>query len=476
MQVERQTRLLRALQIAGSAELQVRFGNAETVVGGDHDVHPLARLLGEFDLGEQDAITLVGTAPHPAPQLVELAQTETLGVLDNHNRGIGDIDSDLYDRGRHHDLRLAADETLHLEVLLLGFHLPMDHGEGVAGERFAEFVVTVLQVLHVQFFVLLDEREDDINLTPRLYLLCNELIDRDFALYRIVERVDGFAPGGQLVDDTDAEVAIDRHREGAGDGGSRHDQDMGRADVLAPQFGTLRDAETVLLVHDDEAEVAPLDGVFQEGMGADEDVDFTVLQGREECDALFLGRGAREQCDADLRDGGEERAERLKVLISKDFRRCHDARLVAIVHREEAAHERDEGLAAADIALKEAVHLLAGLEVGLYVADDPFLRVGERERKRTVKRVERPADKGHGVARVLLATLHPAENLQLDEKQLLELEAHARLLHGLRVLGEMDVEERLRERHKAVALQKVRAEGVGHAQREVGEQARDDGA
>ena len=86
----------------------------------------------------------------------------------------------------------------------------------------------------------------------------------------------GLATGGQLVDDGAVEVAVEGHSEGARDGGGCHHEDVGRDEGLLPEFGALLDTEAVLLVDDDEAEVAEGDVILDEGVGADEDMDLAV--------------------------------------------------------------------------------------------------------------------------------------------------------------------------------------------------------
>ena len=44
----------------------------------------------------------------------------------------------------------------------------------------------------------------------------------------------GFATWRQLVDDADVEVTIERHRQRAGNGRCRHDEDMWWIGALAP--------------------------------------------------------------------------------------------------------------------------------------------------------------------------------------------------------------------------------------------------
>ena len=52
---------------------------------------------------------------------------------------------------------------------------------------------------------------------------------------------------------------------------------MGRGVALAAEGGALHDAETVLLLVDDgEGQVGDVHGVLDEGVGADEDVEFAV--------------------------------------------------------------------------------------------------------------------------------------------------------------------------------------------------------
>ena len=60
---------------------------------------------------------------------MELGEAETLGIEDDHHRGIGHIDTHLDDGGGYEDLCLAADEPLHLLLLVLGLHLAVNLAE-----------------------------------------------------------------------------------------------------------------------------------------------------------------------------------------------------------------------------------------------------------------------------------------------------------------------------------------------------------
>ena len=88
LQVESHAALLRTFQVAGTTELQIGFGDAKTVVGITHDVDALACLLRKLEVGDEDAVTLVAASSHTASQLMQLGETEALGIQYHHHRGI----------------------------------------------------------------------------------------------------------------------------------------------------------------------------------------------------------------------------------------------------------------------------------------------------------------------------------------------------------------------------------------------------
>ena len=104
------------------------------------------------------------------------------------------------------------------------------------------------------------------------------------------------------------------------------------------------------------------------------------------------------------------------VLRGENLGGRHDASLAAVVEREEHGHEGDDGFAAADVALEEAVHLATGAAIGAYLAEDPFLGVGEGKRKMVeVEIIEIGADGGKTVAdEGLLAVVLATKDVELD--------------------------------------------------------------
>ena len=94
----------------------------------------------------------------------------------------------------------------------------------------------------------------------------------------------------------------------------------------------MADAEALLLVDDDEAEVLELDVLLQQAVRADDDVDARPSARPATIVALLLvAAEAGEHLDAH-REAGEALAEGVEVLLREDGRRHEDGDLLA-VHR-----------------------------------------------------------------------------------------------------------------------------------------------
>ena len=137
----------------------------------------------------------------------------------------------------------------------------------------------------------------------------------------------------------------------------------------------MADAEALLLVDDEQAEVLELEIFRQHGMGADEDVDLSgggLLQDRG---SLLRGAEAREHLDDDG-EVCEAALEALEVLEGEDRSGREYGDLLAVLHGLEGGAHGDLGLAVTDIAAEQAVHGLRGLHVVLDVGDGGDLVFG----------------------------------------------------------------------------------------------------
>ena len=86
----------------------------------------------------------------------------------------------------------------------------------------------------------------------------------------------GLSSWWQLIDDAYVKVAVEGHGKGTWYGGCRHHQNMGRILALRPKLCTLRYTKTVLLIYDNKAETCKLNGVFNNGMCANKDMDCAI--------------------------------------------------------------------------------------------------------------------------------------------------------------------------------------------------------
>ena len=195
------------------------------------------------------------------------------------------------------------------------------------------------------------------------------------------DRLDREAVGGRRLDHGQVADPRHRHRQGPGNGGRGQRQHV---DGLPELLETLLvpDAEPVLLVHDQEAEVLEGDVLGEEPVGADDDVhrprgqpgeDRLLLDGRPEAGEHLDPHGV----------GPEALAERVPVLLGEDGGGHEDRHLVPVEGDLEGRAHRDLGLAVAHVAADEPVHRLAPLEVRLHLANRLELvrRLLERERR-----------------------------------------------------------------------------------------------
>ena len=146
------TRLLGAEQVAGAADLEVAHRDLEAgaelgVVGERRQARArLRRQLARVGVEEVGVGGDVRAADPPA-DLVELAQPEGVGALDDQRVGLRDVDPGLDDRRRDEHVGVAGEERVHalLEVALA--HLAVGDEEPQARAELAELLADLLDRL-----------------------------------------------------------------------------------------------------------------------------------------------------------------------------------------------------------------------------------------------------------------------------------------------------------------------------------------
>ena len=264
----------------------------------------------------------------------------------------GNVEAGFDDRGRQQDVVLAVVEGADLVLELARRHLAVRDDEFALGR--------VLAQERRRFVEVLDARADIERLAAAI-ALAQQRLAHDQRVERRDEGAHREPVDRRRRDDRQLAHAGHRQLQRARDRRRRQRQHMHfGAQLLQPLL--VADAEMLLLVDDDEAEVLEAHGLAEHRVGADDDVDRAL--GEALLRLALLGRAdhARELADAD-RQAGEALAEVLRVLAREQRRRRDDRRLLAVDRGGEGGAQRDLGLAEADVAADQPIHRPAGGEI-----------------------------------------------------------------------------------------------------------------
>ena len=265
------TRLLAAEDVAGPADLEVRQCDLEPgpeLRRVEDRLEPLARLVAQpFAAAVQEiGVRAPRAAAHPAAELVELRQPERVGTVDDDRVRVRDVEPRLDDRRAHEDIGLALGEREHHPVERALGHLPVTDHEARVGQHPAELLGLRLDrldpVVHVE------------HLAAAIELAQDRVPDEPGG--RLGDaRLDGQAVLGRRLDERQVAHSRERQVERARDRRrrQRHDVDLA-AHPLEALLG--RDTEALLLVDDDQAEVAEPDVLAEQPVRPDDDVDRAV--------------------------------------------------------------------------------------------------------------------------------------------------------------------------------------------------------
>ena len=108
-----------------------------------------------------------------------------------------------------------------------------------------------LEVAAVRF---LDARVNEVGLPPFLEFAANEVKDLRQFVGGAQKGLEAPAPGGQLINHRNVQIAVERQSKCARNGCRGHHQQV-RITAFAHELLALGDAEPVLLINDDQAEV-----------------------------------------------------------------------------------------------------------------------------------------------------------------------------------------------------------------------------
>ena len=141
----------------------------------------------------------------------------------------------------------------------------------------------------------------------------------------------------------------------------------GRVGAFQAQREALMHAEAMLLVDDREPELAEIDLLLKQRVRADRDLRLRRSRRAPAPRACPCASGCR-RATPPRRRAARATPRTCVVLLGEDFGRRHDRDLIAVFHRLQRSQRRDDRLAAADIALQQALHRMRLREVGADLA------------------------------------------------------------------------------------------------------------
>ena len=230
----------------------------------------------------QVGVRLLQAAADAPPQLVELGEAQLVGLVDHDRVHVRDVEAGLDDRRADQHVELAVREALHHALQQPLRHLPVADDDARLRHELAHALREIVDRLHavVQHVGL-----------PAAFDLEEQRLAHDRVVPLGDVGVDGPPALGRVVHRRHVADTGQRHVQRARDrrGGERQHVDL-QPHPLQPFL--VGDAEALLLVDHDEAEVLELHARVEQAVGADHDVDLARLQPGQHVAGLGVGAEA----------------------------------------------------------------------------------------------------------------------------------------------------------------------------------------
>src|SRR3954463_12714093 len=149
---------------------------------------------------------------------------------------------------------------------------------------------------------------------------------------------------------------------------------------LLHQLETLKDAEAVLLVNDDEAQLCEFNFLLDQGVGSDHQLRAALSDVAADLALAVVLKRAGEKHNSVSRRF-KDAARRKIMLLGENLGRRHQRNLVSVLDGDNRGLECDERFARAYVALKQAAHRERLLHIGSDFFQRTFLGSGGMERE-----------------------------------------------------------------------------------------------
>src|SRR6266540_595683 len=317
--------------------------------------------LGHVGIEEIRVRGHVGSADAPT-DLVQLREAELIGALDDERVRLRDVETRLDDRRRDKHVRVSAQEGVHLLLELPLAHLAVCDEEAKVRRQLTQLLLDLVDRLDAVVQVEALTAALDLALERELHHLFVEFAHR---------RADRPATFGRRLNDGDVPQPREGHVQRARDRRRAEREDVDLEPQRAQQL-LLRDAEALLLVEDDEAELLRDHVAAEDAVRPDQNVHLARLEVGEHLLHLARWAEARDHLHAH-RKVAVACAEGMPVLLGEDRRRREHQRLLPVDCDGEGGADRNLCLAEADVAAHEPVHRSGRLEVFLDSLDRRLL-------------------------------------------------------------------------------------------------------
>src|SRR5215471_3983422 len=117
------------------------------------------------------------TTSDTATQLVQLRESESLRMFDNHNGRIRDVDTHFDNRCRYEDIDVPGSERRHRCFLFLALQSAVQECNALALEGLGQLFESLGGGFQIDFFGLLDDRINDISLMALIQLSADRAVD-----------------------------------------------------------------------------------------------------------------------------------------------------------------------------------------------------------------------------------------------------------------------------------------------------------
>ena len=162
---------------------------------------------------DQDAVSIVASTTDAPPHLMKLRQTETFGILDEHDRGVGHVDADLDHGCGHQYLEMMGSKCLHdpsrFRAVESSVDTPNSSGSQCSRDRFG----LPGNGGHGSRLVGLDSRINDVGLASLLKFFSNEFPDQLSLRRRPDVGANSSAATGGFPENRMVEITIDGEAE-----------------------------------------------------------------------------------------------------------------------------------------------------------------------------------------------------------------------------------------------------------------------